>query len=77
LDDWDRALAAYEHLLDVRARYEAALTALISSKNIDSLPALEILASEVERAHGAVLVDLRIIGMSLGADAALPTTQAR
>jgi hypothetical protein len=66
LDDWDRAVAAYEHLLDVRAKYEAALNALIRSKNIDSLPPVEILASEVERAHGAVLADLRIIRMSLG-----------
>jgi hypothetical protein len=50
LDDWDRAVAAYEHLLDVRATHEVALTALIRSKNIGSLAPLEVLASEVERA---------------------------
>jgi len=69
LDDWDRALVAYEHLLDVRETYEAALTALIRSKNIGSLASLEVLASEVERAHSAVLTDLRIIRMSQGATA--------
>ena len=65
MDDWDRAIAAYEHLLDVQSKYEHALTVLVRSKNIGSLAPLEILASEVERAHSAVLTDLRIIRMSV------------
>ena len=75
MDDWDRAIGAYEHLLDVRATYEAALTALIRSKNIGSLAPLEVLASEVERAHSAVLTDLRIIRMSQGAVAGKESPQ--
>ena len=74
MDDWDRARRACEHLLDVRATYEAALTALIRSKNIGALAPLEVLASEVERAHSAVLTDLRIIRMTPGAP---PATKSR
>jgi hypothetical protein len=74
MDDWDRALAAFEHLQDVRAKYEVALNALIRSKNISSLPPLEVLAGEVERAQSAVLIDLRIISMSLSAHPHIPTS---
>ena len=58
MPDWKSVIEAHERLIEIRAKYEDALSHLIASENIGAFQALQIMSGEVEHAHDAVVAAL-------------------